>query len=58
MRIATLDQIFGMLAATATLCGAETALAQNAAAALSALLLKRMKTRRGARRRAANATAI
>jgi hypothetical protein len=32
MRITTLNQIFGMLAVTATLCGAETALAQNAAA--------------------------
>ena len=31
-RITTLNQIFGMLAVTATLCGAETALAQNAAA--------------------------
>ena len=27
MRIPTLNQIFGMLAVTATLCGAETALA-------------------------------
>jgi hypothetical protein len=32
MRIPTLNQIVGMLAATAMLCGAETALAQNAAA--------------------------
>ena len=32
MRVTTLNQIFGMLAVTATLCGAETALAQNAAA--------------------------
>jgi hypothetical protein len=29
MRITTLNQIFGMPAATATLCGAETALARN-----------------------------
>jgi hypothetical protein len=29
MRITTLNQIFGMLAVTATLRGAETALAQN-----------------------------
>jgi hypothetical protein len=29
MRITTLNQIFGMLAVTATLCGAETALARN-----------------------------
>jgi len=34
MRVTTLNQIFGMLTATATLCGTETALAQNAAAAL------------------------
>ena len=32
MRIPTLNQILGMLAVTATLCDAETALAQNAAA--------------------------
>jgi hypothetical protein len=32
MRITPLNQILGMLAVTATLCGAETALAQNAAA--------------------------
>ena len=32
MRIPILNQFFGMLAVTATLCGAETALAQNAAA--------------------------
>ncbi|MCK1516005.1 hypothetical protein IVB22_26300 [Bradyrhizobium sp. 190] len=32
MRIAKLIQIFGMLAATATLCGAEAAIAQQAAA--------------------------
>jgi len=32
MRIPTLNQIFGMLAASATLYGTETALAQNAAA--------------------------
>jgi hypothetical protein len=31
MRITPLNQIFGMLVATATLYGAETALAQNAA---------------------------
>lgn len=30
MRITTLNQLFGMLAVTATLCGAETARAQNA----------------------------
>jgi hypothetical protein len=29
MRVTTLNQIFGMLAVTATLCGAETARAQN-----------------------------
>ena len=29
MRIITLNQIFGMLAVTATLCGTEAALAQN-----------------------------
>ena len=29
MRITTLNQIFGMLAVTVTLCGAETALARN-----------------------------
>ena len=32
MRITILSQIVGMLAVTASLCGAETALAQNAAA--------------------------
>jgi hypothetical protein len=32
MRISPLNQIFGILAVTATLCGAQTALAQNAAA--------------------------
>jgi hypothetical protein len=32
MRVTTLNQIFGMLAATATWRGAEAALAQNAAA--------------------------
>ncbi len=32
MRITKSNQIFGMLAVTATLCGADTALAQNAAA--------------------------
>jgi hypothetical protein len=29
MRITTLNQIFGILAVTATLCGAEATLAQN-----------------------------
>jgi hypothetical protein len=29
MRITSLNQMFGMLAVTATLCGAKTALAQN-----------------------------
>ena len=29
MRIPTLNQLFGMLALSATLCGTETALAQN-----------------------------
>jgi hypothetical protein len=31
MRTSTLNQIFGMLAVTATLCGAEAAIAQRAA---------------------------
>ena len=43
MRITTLNQIFGMLAVTATLCGTETS--ARSELSLSALLLRRRGNR-------------